>query len=122
MHTILIAGLMVFAPIVPHFYSDPSNRTPVLPSYAVPKSMGGQLESPPPPTIDFILNDLARSGRAPGDLVVAQWIEKETVKPARDFRGIGNASIWKIEYRTDINGPDGPTSVYTDREAFIRKP
>ncbi len=122
MHTILIAGLMGFAPIVPHYYCDPSSDwTPVLPSYAVPKSVGGQLESPPAP-VGSILMGLARDGRTPGDVVVAQRIEKETVKPVREFRGIGNASVWKIEYRIDIVGPDGPTTVYYDRVAIIRMP
>ncbi len=120
MHTVLIAGLVGLAPLVQHYLLDSSDSTPILPAFLAPKAMGGELDPPGPPSVAYIMARLV--GRTPGDVIVRHWLEVEAVKPARNYRRVGRAREWQLMYRCDVVGPDGPITLYTDRDCLVRWP
>jgi hypothetical protein len=54
-------------PLGQHYFADPSQRTPILPAFAAPRSGGGWLPPPGPPSAAYIRAALAKAGRQPGD-------------------------------------------------------
>ncbi|OWK45097.1 hypothetical protein [Fimbriiglobus ruber] len=104
------------------YRAEPDNRVPILPIGCVPWSAGGWVPPPGPPSAKYIQASLAAAGRRPGDVIAGHQLDREEVGAPRFFRGVGRAQVWRLTYRCEVNGPDGPYVVYTDRTALIRVP
>jgi hypothetical protein len=109
-------------PLGQHYFADPSQRTPILPAFAAPRSGGGWLPPPGPPSAAYIRAALAKAGRQPGDKIVSHKLESERVGAPRFYPSVGRAREWQLTYRCQIDGPDGPYSFYVDRTALVREP
>ncbi len=92
-------------------FDDTGGRVPVLPAYAVPRTGGGWLPNPPPPSKGYILAAAVAAGRQPGDVVVSRKLESQELRAARQFRLVGKGRLWLLNYRCDVLGPDGPYTI-----------
>jgi hypothetical protein len=119
----MLLGAVVYMWPIGHFYSaDPDNRVPILPTIAVPRAAGGLLPPPGPPSDRYIQAALAGAGRQPGDVIVTHRLVRERVGVPRFYRGVGHAAHWELSYRCDVVGPDGPYTIYVDRNAMVLVP
>jgi hypothetical protein len=105
-----------------HYLADPSARVPILPAFAAPRSGGGWLPPPGPPSAAYIQAKLAQGRRQPGDKIVSHKLVSERLGAPRFYPGVGRAREWQLTYRCQIDGPDGPYSFYVDRTALVREP
>lgn len=122
MFTVLMVMVVDVIPLGQHYLADPDSRTPVLSALVQPFVTGGWLPPPGPPSQKYIFKTLADGGRKPGDVIVSHKIIKDQVRVQRLYPKVGLAREWNLTYFCEINGPDGPYGVYTDRTALIRVP
>ncbi|QJW94309.1 hypothetical protein [Frigoriglobus tundricola] len=123
MPDVLLLLVALLGPFGELFLSDGTvARVPVLPAFAVPRTGGGWLPTPPPPSVAYLLGVAAAAGRQPGDFVVSRILESQELGAARQFPPIGKGRHWVLHYRCDVFGPDGPYTIYVDRNAIVRVP
>lgn len=119
MSMVLLHSFLTLFPLGDWYLSDPSTRTPILPSAAIPGAIGGMLPPPWSPSDSYIMAVLADANRTPGDVIVGRRLEQEKVLAPRLIPRVGLARLWLVTYRVDVVGPDGPYSVYVDRAALV---